>query len=454
LTSGPDGPGRRPAREHEPPPPLEGDRPDPPERPPPADRGALRRSATVIAAGVLATGLGWPGLLGRLPFGLLLKNQMGASPEQVAGFWAIATVAWYLKPLVALACESYPLFGTRRRGYLMTGAGLAGAAWLGFAVVPRTFGPFLALMTSLNLGLVVVSSAIGGLIVEAGQRHGATGRLSALRSALEGVMALITGPVGGLLAAAAFVYTSVTGAAMVLTVVPTVWWLVRDPVAVDASPRSSSRSSPLGVARQQIATLVRSRSAWAASALLFLVFLSPGLQTPLLYYQQDVLRLGPRTMGVLQMLGGAGAMTGAAAYAWACRRVPLRWSLVVGLILGALSALLYLGYRSLGAALVIDGLSGFLGALATLPLYDLAARATPRGTESLAYALLMSVRTIALVGISDPVGSWLYGRIHLRLAQLAWVNALSTLAVLLLVPWLPRALLASRERGGATAAGA
>jgi BT1 family len=442
LTSGPDGPGRRPAREHEPP--LEGDRSDSPERPPPADRGALRRSATVIAAGVLATGLGWPGLLGRLPFGLLLKNQMGASPEQVAGFWAIATVAWYLKPLVALACESYPLFGTRRRGYLMTGAGLAGAAWLGFAVVPRTFGPFLALMTLLNLGLVVVSSAIGGLIVEAGQRHGATGRLSALRSSLEGVMALITGPVGGALAAAAFVYTSVTGAAMVLAVVPTVWWLVREPV-VEASPRSS-RSSPLGVARRQIATLVRSRSAWAASALLFLVFLSPGLQTPLLYYQQDVLRLGPRMMGVLQMIGGAGAMAGAASYAWVCRRVPLRWSLVVGLILGALSALLYLGYRSLGAALIIDGLSGFLGALATLPLYDLAARATPRGTESLAYALLMSVRTVALVAISDPVGSWLYGRIHLRLAQLAWVNALSTLAVLLLIPWLPRALLASRER--------
>jgi Na+/melibiose symporter-like transporter len=397
----------------------------------------------VVAAGILASGLGWPGLLGRLPFGLLFKNQLGASPQQVASFWAIATVAWYLKPLVALACDSYPLFGTRRRGHLLVGAVLGSLGWMAFAVVPRALVPFLVVMVVLNLGLVMVSAATGGLLVEVGQRHHATGRLSALRTSLEGVMALVTGPLGGALATAAFVYTAATGAAVVAALIPVVWWLDRGP------DRPGARLAPGAAARKQIATLIRSRPAWAAALLLFLVFLSPGLQTPLLYYQQDVLGLSARMMGILQMAGGVGALAGSAAYAWACRRLPLRWSLPGGIGLGAVSALLYLGYRSAGSALAIDALSGFLGALATLPLYDLAARATPRGTESLAYALLMAVRTVAVTGISDPLGAWLYGRWHLHLGQLAWVNAGATLAVLPLIAWLPRELLAAPESGPA-----
>src|SRR6478735_10666069 len=36
-----------------------------------------RALVAVIGAGIFVTGLGWPGLLGRLPFTLLFKNQMG-----------------------------------------------------------------------------------------------------------------------------------------------------------------------------------------------------------------------------------------------------------------------------------------------------------------------------------------------------------------------------------------
>ena len=38
----------------------------------PARRGLIG----VIAAGIFVTGFGWPGIIGRLPFTLLLKNQL------------------------------------------------------------------------------------------------------------------------------------------------------------------------------------------------------------------------------------------------------------------------------------------------------------------------------------------------------------------------------------------
>ncbi len=86
-----------------------------------------------------------------------------------------------------------------------------------------------------------------------------------------------------------------------------------------------------------------------------------------------------------------------------------------------------------------------MGTLAVMPLYDLAARAAPRGSESFGYALVLGVQTLATYGVSDVVGSYLYGHVHLTFKQLVWVDALSTLAVLAFLPALPRGLRAGRE---------
>jgi hypothetical protein len=404
-----------------------------------SDAPRFWRSATVIATGIFVTGLGWPGLIGRLPFGLLLKNSLGLPPEKVAAFWAVATLAWYLKPLAGLICDSLPLFGTRRRGYLISGAIVAVVAWAAFAVLPRAYGPFLVLMTGLNVALVVINTTVGGMLVEEGQRLGATGRLSALRTGLEGAMSLVAGPLGGILAAAAFAWTSVAGALVVALVLPVTLILYREP------RRAVTNVAVWTAAATQLRQIIGSRPMWMTSILLFLVYLAPGLQTPLLYYQQDVLKLDVRFMGILQFAGGAGVLAGSGVYIWLCRRWPLRLTLIGGILLNAAAALLYLGYRSAPAALVIDTTAGFVVALGTLPLYDLAARATPAGSESFGFALMMSIRNIALYGVSDVVGSLLYGRFHLGFDKLVWINATSSAAVLLFVPFLPAGLLAARE---------
>jgi len=406
----------------------------------PDDReGGFWRTAVVIGTGIFVTGLGWPGLIGRLPFGLLLKNRLHMPPEKVAAFWAVGTIAWYFKPLFGLVCDAWPLFATRRRGYLLLGTVVATAGWLAFAGLPLGYGVWMANMTALNVGLVVASVAIGGMQVEEGQRRGATGRLGAMRTGLEGVMSLVAGPLGGVLAAASLVATAVAGGATVALLLPVTLLLYREPRTAVSDQTVWSR------AIVDLKRIVRSRPMWTTSLLLFLFYLSPGLQTPLLYYQQDVLKLDAQFMGLLQLVGGAGVLAGAALYAWLCRRLPLRWSLLGGIVLCAAAALLYLAYRSATAALVIDGLVGLTGSLGALPLYDLAARATPKGSESFGFALMMSVRNIALFVISDPLGSLLYGRYHLGLDKLALVNAGATLAVLLLIPLIPAALIDSRE---------
>jgi MFS family permease len=410
------------------------------ETTPPAPDRTLRSLIGVIGWGIFITGFGWPGIIGRLPFSLLLKNQLHLAADSVAAFWAIATFAWYFKPVAGFICDAYPLFGTRRRGYMLFGSLLAGLFWLLFAVVPRGYGSLVAVMTLLNVAMVFVSTVVGGLQVEVSQRYGATGRLASLRQGLEGAMNLLAGPIGGWLAVQAFGWTALGGALVVLSFVPVVAWLYREPRGARVE------RAVWTIAGSHLRTIIRSRAMWGATGLLFLVYLAPGFQTPILYYQQDVLKLDPRYMGFLQLLGGVGVIIASALYGALCRHVTLKVSLIIGILLNAATTLLYLRYDSAAAAAFIDSAVGLLGTLAVLPIYDLAARATPAGVESFSFSLMMSIRNVAIFAISDPLGSYLYSRHHVGFKQLVWLNAGSSAAVLLFVPLLPAALLASRER--------
>jgi hypothetical protein len=52
---------------------------------------------------------------------------------------------------------------------------------------------------------------------------------------------------------------------------------------------------------------------------------------------------------------------------------------------------------------------------------------------------------VAQFAVSDVLGSLLYERLHTGFTGLIWINAGSSAAVLLFVPFLPAALLAARE---------
>jgi hypothetical protein len=101
-------------------------------------------------------------------------------------------------------------------------------------------------------------------------------------------------------------------------------------------------------------------------------------------------------------------------------------------------------YRSTTAALFIEGGAGLFATLAEVPLMDLAARATPRGSESLGFAVMMSVRNGALA-LSDIVGSLLIDQYHVSFFSLVWLNAGTTAVVLLVIPFLPRMLMNRRD---------
>src|SRR5579864_8593811 len=81
---------------------------------------ALLYAAIVIVIGVIGTTLAQPQVLGRIPIQNLLKNELHEDRAANAAFFFWIGLAWYFKPFVGIVTDAFPIFGTRRKSYIVT----------------------------------------------------------------------------------------------------------------------------------------------------------------------------------------------------------------------------------------------------------------------------------------------------------------------------------------------
>ena len=397
----------------------------------------LRQYYIMVGLGAFVTTIAQPGVIGRLPLQLLLKNQLHFNAQTLAAFMVVATFAWNVKPLAGIMSDAFPLFGTRRRHYMLLGAGIAAVCWFLMGVVPRSYMPLLLTAFGANAFMVIASTVMGGLMVEAGQKYGISGRVTSIRQALQSTVSLGNGILGGYLAATAFGWTvGIATALLLVLALATFFVLTERPVAV-------RDRDVLANARRELATLFRSRTLWASGSFLALVYISPGFTTPLLFMQTDTLNFSAPYIGLMESIEGAAGLLGALIYGVVCRRFNLRQLLTTAIALNVTVTLLYLWY-SHATAPFVHAIVGFAVICSELALMDLAVRSTPPGCESLGFALMMSARNFALGG-SDVIGSWLIDSRHWVFHELVWLNAGTTALILVFIPLLPRAVMSRKD---------
>jgi Na+/melibiose symporter-like transporter len=403
----------------------------------------LRRYSILVCWGMVVTNLGQFGSLGEFPIRFLLKDVLLVSPTAMATWLTIAILPWSFKPLAALLVDGVPIRRTRHRYYLLLGGLLGGLFWLAMGFVPKDYHVLLITGCCLNVMMMLTSTVVGGLLVEGGQAYGATGRLSSIRMIVANVILLFVGPLGGFLATKWFGYTAMIGGVLFFSMVPVTLLLLREkPVA-----QGQYGEKPLSGILHQIKVVFGCRNIWICSGLLFLVHLAPGFGTPLFYYKSEVLKLSPQFIGNLTVVAGVMGLVGALVYPLLCRKFHLRALLYLSIVSTVLSSLLYLGYVGPKSAIVIESL-GQLGlgyTLAQLPLFDLAARGTPKGSEALGYSMMLALGNLS-TSFSDVLGSYLFDHFQLGFKNLVWINAGTTALILLVIPFLP-AYLVDRKEG-------
>ena len=394
--------------------------------------------ALVIIFGIFATTLPQPQALGKLPLQFLLKNDVQVTREQMATFFFWCGLAWYLKPFAGILTDAFPLFRTRRRYYLLISSVLVCVSWAGMSFVPHRYDALLWGAMVVNLFMVMASTVTGAFLVEAGQSLGATGRLTALRILISNFCSLIQGPLGGLLATAGFVWAAGANAAFAFSIFPIAFLFLRE------RPLAKSRGREVfHTVAEQLKTIVRSRNLWMALLFIAFFYFSPGFSTPLFYKQTDELHFSKQAIGNLGIFGGLFGIIAAVVYSQLIKRVQIRIMLLIGVVTSAIGTLLYLFYSTYPRAVFIDSQNGFFFTLAELAFLDLAARATPKGCEGLAYSLMLSIRNVAVFG-ADVVGSYLADH-KWAFSSLVYLNAGTTAIVLVLLPFLPAALMRGKD---------
>ena len=169
---------------------------------------AFAYAALVIVAGVLATTLAQTQVLARLPLQNLLKNELQVDRTANAAFFFWAGLAWYLKPLAGVLTDAFPLFGSRRKSYILLSAALAALAWWALIITPHDYRKLLVVAIVINAFMVVTSTAVGGYMVETAQASSGSGRLTAIRQFIQQACFVINSPVAGYLASIAFGWTA------------------------------------------------------------------------------------------------------------------------------------------------------------------------------------------------------------------------------------------------------
>jgi MFS family permease len=378
-------------------------------------------------------GIGQTGGLIAQPLNYYLKQIFGWTPVQVSAYLTILNLPWIIKPVYGIVSDFLPLFGYRRKAYLVLANAAAAVA---YGLVTQITEPsqliFVLLLTA--YAMAISSTLCGAILVENGQRLGASDAFVNQQWLWFNIAALGSGFIGGQLVERLSPVTGLHAAAAIIAVAPLAvvfagWFLISEPKSRIDLPEMKKTFASLLAAF----TL---RQLWFVGAFLFLYYLSPGLGTPLYYHMTDELKFSQEYIGILGSISSAGWIVGALLYRRFLKGITAKTLLNLSILFGTLTTAAFLLLWNEAAAAVINFFSGFAGMIAFVATLSLAADYCPQRAEGFAFAALMSITNFS-GALSDNIGSFLYEHLfNRRLEPLILVSAAFTALAFAFVPML------------------
>ena len=333
----------------------------------------------------------------------MLKNQVRATPEQVANFRLLTAVPVYLSFFFGLARDLWNPFGLRDRGLFMIFGTLTAAIFLLMTTLTLSYQGLLISMFVVMLSFGFVAAAARGLLALISQEQLMSGRLSALWNAVSSAPyvfgALAAGYLSGLTPAYTFRLVAVLSAAIAL-------YGLWKPSAVFGQAYdlpSAQGTNLLG----DLKRLVKHRAAYPAVLLVCLCQFSPGFNTPLQFYLATDLKAPDWVYGDFQGILLAGYIPAAAVYGRLCTRLPLRTLLWWATLLWLPAAIPLLFIHSSASALWFAVPIGLANGFAFTAFWDLSMRSCPPGLQGALMMLVAGMYELAYRG-SDVVGTRIY----------------------------------------------
>jgi len=414
--------------------------------------------------------------ISQLAVSFFLKDDLGLSPTEVASMVGITMLPWTVKPLYGLISDGFPVFGYRRRPYLLLSSFLGIFAWVSMSSWVST--PFwaIAMIATGSLSLAFSDAITDALIVQRArlEPEGDAGSLQSFSWIASSIGAIISAYLSGYLlehfgAKLVFEITAILPllvgiAAFAIADPPmsTIFIVTPDPKNNSADglpavqPANLSRNSQTWLSLKsnfsQLRQAFTNKAIWLPAAFLFCWQASPSADTAFFYFTTNELKFNPEFLGTVRFFGSWAGLLGVWLFQRFFKSVPTRkiffWTTIISTLLGLTSLLLVthanraLGiddrWFSLGDNLILT----VAGRIAFMPVLILAARLCPEGIEATLFALLMSVLNIsALCSFQLGAGlTYLLGVTESNFDNLWILVLIANLTSLLPLPllrWLP-----------------
>ena len=306
-------------------------------------------------------GIGQTGGLIAQPLNYYLKQTFGWTPVQVTAYLTILNLPWIIKPVYGIVSDFLPIFGYRRKAYLVlaNAAGAGAYCWVTQITAPSQL-VFALLLTA--YAMAISSTLCGAILVENGQRLGASDAFVNQQWLWFNIAALASGFIGGQLVERLSPATALHAAAAIIAVAPlavvfTTWLLISEPKSrIDLAEMKKTFASLLAA--------FSLRELWFVGAFLFLYYLSPGLGTPLYYHMTDDLKFSQEYIGILGSISSGGWIVGALLYRRFLKGITARTLLNLSILLGTLTTAAFLLLWNEATAAFINFFSGFAGMIA------------------------------------------------------------------------------------------
>ena len=399
----------------------------------PSDRGLTTHLLVFFALVYVVEGVGQVGGLIAQPLSYYLKQALGWTPLQVTAYLAIFNFPWIIKPVYGAFSDFVPLFGYRRKSYLIA-ANIA--AVVGFVLITQLEAPS-TLVWALQLtayAMAISSTVCGAVLVEQGQRLGQSGKFVNQQWLWFNFAAMLASILGGQLVQHFAPGTALHAAAAIVAVAPVA-------VLIGSIFFVPERKAQLDVAALRgtfggLAAAFKKRELWVIAIFLFFYYFSPGLSTPLYYVMTDDLKFSQAYIGALGSIASAGWVIGALSYRRLFGGLSSKRILQLSIALGTTTTAAYLLLYNEASAAILSFCSGFSAMLATVATVTLAADYCPRRSEGFSFAVMMSVINLA-TATADIVGSFLFQHLFDHtLAPLILASAAFTALAFVLLPLL------------------
>jgi MFS family permease len=396
-------------------------------------RAAMSRLMLFFALVYVVEGVGQISGLIAQPLSFYLKQVHGWTATEVTAFLAIFNFPWIIKPIYGVLSDLVPLFGYRRKSYLIAANVIAAGAYLWSTQIAAPSQLVWALQLT-AYAMAISSTVCGAVLVENGQRLGESGRFVNQQWLWFNAAAMASAILGGQLVQWLPPASALHAAAAIVAVAPlavlfgTLFLIPEERTRIDAP---ALRDTVDG-----LVAAVKKRELWIVGMFLFLYYFSPGLATPLYYTMTDSLKFPQGYIGVLGSITAAGWVVGALLYHRLFDSISSKRLLNLSITLGTVTTASYLLLFNEASAAILSFCSGFSAMLATVATVTLAADHCPPRSEGFSFAVMMSLINLATAS-GDIVGSFLFDHLfHSKLAPLILVSAAFTAFAFVLVPLL------------------